>query len=281
MRRPRVQLAQLGCGVAALLLAAGCGADGEAEANTVAKLAPSSVDVSTTDVASADGAGTLDQSALRSGSENGSASLSGAATTPTGLPSPPTLSDAGQQALPAPGPAPDQEPAPAQPSPTQAVPTTTPAPAGPTSVAPDEEPATTTTTAPPIVVEPSTSVVAITPEDLALGEVRSAQLLNQLRASLELGELFNDPTMDEFARDWSRQMAESGNFEHSSGPYGENIAFTSNTALTMDEAADMFHQLWIESPDHYQNMTDASFSTIGVGLFLTEQGWYGTHIFKP
>ena len=74
-------------------------------------------------------------------------------------------------------------------------------------------------------------------------------------------------------------MAESGNFEHSSGPYGENIAFTSNTALTAAEAADLFHQLWMDSPGHYRNMTNETYVRAGVGLYLTERGWYGTHVF--
>ena len=75
-------------------------------------------------------------------------------------------------------------------------------------------------------------------------------------------------------------MAESGRFEHSSGPYGENIAFTSNTSLTAAEAADLFHQLWIESEGHYANMTNDRYAATGVGLYLTERGWYGTHVFN-
>jgi uncharacterized protein YkwD len=115
---------------------------------------------------------------------------------------------------------------------------------------------------------------------LETGEVQSLTLLNDLRVSLGLAAVNRDPEMDAFARDWSRQMAESQRFEHSDGPYGENIAFTSNTELTAAEASELFHQLWVESPDHYSNMANERYTASGVGLYLTPNGWYGTHVFK-
>jgi uncharacterized protein YkwD len=117
-------------------------------------------------------------------------------------------------------------------------------------------------------------------ENLTEGESHSELLLDQLRGSLELRSLVRYPEMDAFARDWSRQMAESGQLAHSNGPHGENIAFTRDTTLTASEAADAFHQLWLGSPGHYENMTRHTYVTVGIGLFLTEHGWYGTQVFN-
>lgn len=176
-----------------------------------------------------------------------------------GPPSPPTI--AGDAPPPAmkpettsttPPPAPDQTPEPVEPAQT-------------TTISPDGAGTTDPT--------PVTEDVLIAVED------QSHSMLNQLREELEVSALTRDPTMDAFARDWSRQMAETGEFGHSTGPYGENIVFTSNTNLTADEVAAQFHQLWIDSPDHYGNMKNPRYAKTGIGLYLTERGWYGTHVF--
>ncbi len=140
----------------------------------------------------------------------------------------------------------------------------------PSSTSSTSTPGTTTTAAGP---------VASPPEDLVSAEAYSGELLNGLRSTLELQPLTRQAEMDAFARDWSKRMAETGAFEHSNGPYGENIAYTTNTGLSAAEAADLFHQLWTESPGHYRNMTNEAYLTSGVGLYLTENGWYGTHVF--
>lgn len=146
---------------------------------------------------------------------------------------------------------------------------------GDSTPAPDDSTTTTVTGD-----EPTTTVPVADGADLAPGEGQSFTLLNSLRASLGLTPLARNAEMDAFAREWSRQMAESGRFEHSTGPYGENIAFTSNTGLSAGEAAELFHQLWIDSPGHYANMTNGQYASTGVGLYLTDRGWYGTHVFS-
>lgn len=226
---------------------------------------------------------TIDDSALRSGNESNNSSRSGAdeAEASDG-PTPPTLSESGAAAL--------------------GTSTTVRPPAAPSSVVTTAPPATVATSEAPTTADPTT-VSSSTPTTLAgsttsvtgattgstggvgiagldQGEDHSFTLLNLLRSGLGLQILATDTEMDAFARDWSRQMASSGNFQHSSGPYGENIAFTSNTGLSADAAADLFHQLWLDSPGHYRNMTNESYAEIGVGLYLTERGWYGTHVFK-
>ena len=118
-----------------------------------------------------------------------------------------------------------------------------------------------------------------TDEELAAGEERSAVLLNELRTGVGLEPVAGDAEMDAYAREWSRHMAETGEFAHSEGAYGENIAFTSDVQLTAAEAAERFHDLWVNSPDHLANMTNPEFTLVGVGLYRTERGWYGTHVF--
>lgn len=193
----------------------------------------------------------------------------GAAPTTPGVPAPPTLSGGA--------------------APAQAAPASTTTTAAPTTLASTAAPAAEPTTA----VMPTTSTSApadpaasasdaagpVDPADLIAGEGQSAALLAELRAGLGLTDLVRTAEMDAFARDWSRQMAESGTLQHSNGPYGENIAYTTNTALTAVEAAAVFHQLWIDSPGHYRNMTNETYVTSGIGLYKTENGWYGTHVF--
>ena len=193
--------------------------------------------------------------------------------------SPPTLSPSASEAATttsAPQPASTAPPA----SSDTASPATTQATTAPASTA-EESPVTTaaSATVQPASTTDTTGAPAPGGADASTGEGRSFSRLNELRAGLGLGALTRDGEMDAFARDWSRQMAQSGDFRHSSGPYGENIAFTSNTTLSAAEAADLFHQLWLDSPGHYANMTNGGYAKAGIGLFLTDRGWYGTHVF--
>lgn len=74
-------------------------------------------------------------------------------------------------------------------------------------------------------------------------------------------------------------MATSGNFEHSTGPYPENIAWTSQSSLTPAEAAAQLHDQWVNSPSHYANMTDTNYATAGMGFYKDASGWHATHVF--
>jgi uncharacterized protein YkwD len=115
---------------------------------------------------------------------------------------------------------------------------------------------------------------------LAAAEQRSVELLNQLRVARGLAPLESSETMDAFARDWSAEMHESGDFRHSSGPYGENIAWWGRGSATPAEAAEVMHDLWINSPGHLRNMTNRGYSQVGVGFWQGPGGWYATHVFR-
>ncbi|MDW3218376.1 MAG: S-layer homology domain-containing protein [Acidimicrobiales bacterium] len=116
---------------------------------------------------------------------------------------------------------------------------------------------------------------------LAAAEARSFQLLNQLRTGLGLDPLTRNGAMDAAAREWSFTMDDTGNFQHSNLPYGENIAWWSAGYATPEAAAEKMHELWTNSPGHYANMTRADYELIGVGFWQSDDGgWHATHVFS-
>lgn len=115
---------------------------------------------------------------------------------------------------------------------------------------------------------------------LAVAEAFSLQLLNDLRTGLGLDALVRTATMDTFARTWSATMDSSGSFEHSGGPYGENIAWWSAGSASPEAAAAKLHELWVNSPGHYNNMTRSGYDEVGVGFWLSDGGWHATHVFR-
>lgn len=117
--------------------------------------------------------------------------------------------------------------------------------------------------------------------ELAVAEARSFNLLNELRASLDLAPLVRLAPMDAAARGWSETMDLTGNFQHSTLPYGENIAWWSAGWVSPEEAALKMHDLWVNSPGHYANMTHSSYAAIGVGFWRSDSGgWHATHVFS-
>ncbi len=107
----------------------------------------------------------------------------------------------------------------------------------------------------------------------------SLRLLNDERAVVGLPALQLDTTMSNYARDWSRTMAASS-FRHSSGPYGENIAWYSDDALSPEDAGAYFNNAWRNSPGHYANMTNAAYTYVGIGFHHDAGGWWATHVFR-
>jgi len=115
--------------------------------------------------------------------------------------------------------------------------------------------------------------------EIERANARSLELLNDLRSRLGLGQLQSDQTMAAFAADWSATMPVSG-FRHSDGPYAENIVWYSDDSMTPEQAAEQFHDAWVNSPGHYANMTNSRWTLVGVGLYQDESGWWGTHVFR-
>ncbi len=107
---------------------------------------------------------------------------------------------------------------------------------------------------------------------------QSLALLNELRAAHGAGPVTYDPNMSAQAMGWSQEMSRSG-FRHSSLGYAENIAWHSQSAMSPTQAATTLHDMWVNSPGHFRNMTDPRWTRVGIGLHLDGSGWWGTHVF--
>ena len=126
--------------------------------------------------------------------------------------------------------------------------------------------------------------------DFNEAEQRSLTLHNQLRQSNNLSSLTPASDLSDFAENWSRNMSQNG-FRHSTSAQrshlmvgdrtsiSENIVFHGDTSLTHEQVAQQFHDLWVNSPAHFNNMTDATKTEIGIGLVRTSNGWWGTVVF--
>ncbi len=119
------------------------------------------------------------------------------------------------------------------------------------------------------------------PADVTTAEAESLRLLNGLRANLGVQLVTpSDREMQRFARGWALEMRNTG-FRHSSPPvWFENIVWWSDETMTPAEAAAKFHQMWVDSPGHYQNMTNPDWSIVGIGMYHDETGWWGVHVFR-
>ncbi len=119
------------------------------------------------------------------------------------------------------------------------------------------------------------------PAELATAEAESLRLLNQLRGGLGLQLVApSDREMHRFARAWSLEMRNTG-FRHSNPPrWFENIVWYSDDTMTPAQAAAQFHDMWVNSPGHYDNMTNPDWSVVGVGMWHDETGWWGVHVFR-
>ena len=152
----------------------------------------------------------------------------------------------------------------------------------------------TTTTAPPVVttttvaptttttVAPTTTttVAAATGGFSAAAESEFISKINGLRASVGVASLSANGELNNYARWWAKQMAESGNFSHSDigsllDPWsvvGENIGYGPSVTT-------VFNAL-VNSSGHYKNMVDARFTSVGVGAYVDSTGRIWTaHVF--
>ena len=167
----------------------------------------------------------------------------------------------------------------ARPVATTAPPTTA---AAPATTAP---PATTTppTTAPPATTPPITApptTAAPAGSFNAAAESDFASRINGLRASVGKPALAGNAELQNYARWWAKYMAEHNSFAHSDigallDPWtivGENIGAGGNVA-------GIFGAL-VNSPGHYNNMVEARFTAVGVGVYIDASGKLWTaHVF--
>lgn len=149
--------------------------------------------------------------------------------------------------------------------------TTTAAPATTTTAA-----ATTTTAAPAT----TTTAAASTGSYSASAEADFVSSINGLRSSKGLAGVASNASLNNYARWWAKQMADTGNFAHSNiasllnawSVLGENIGYGPSVSA-------IFNAL-VASPAHYNNMVDPRFTSIGVGAYVDSAGRIWTaHVF--
>ena len=105
--------------------------------------------------------------------------------------------------------------------------------------------------------------------------------INQLRTSRGLGALSVDPELTAQARQWAATMAGAGHIYHSSDlslgitanwqKLGENVGVGGDVGSLF--------QAFVNSPTHYANLVDPSFTRVGVGVVLAGDRLYTTHRF--
>jgi uncharacterized protein YkwD len=156
-----------------------------------------------------------------------------------------------------------------------------------TTLAPSPGTTTTaaTTTTPPVtttVVAPATTTTAASVVGAFSPAAESDFLwrINGLRSSVALAGLAANSELNNYARWWAKQMADSGNFSHSDFPslldpwwvVAENVGYGPMAAAIFGELVD--------SSLHYTNMVDARFTSVGIGAYVDPSGLIWTaHVF--
>jgi uncharacterized protein YkwD len=148
-------------------------------------------------------------------------------------------------------------------------------------------PVTTTTTAPVVTTAPPATTTSTVPVTTAAtgsfsapAESEFISKINALRASVGVPGLAANGELNNYARWWAKQMADSGNFSHSDiaslldpwSTVGENIGYGPSVTS-------VFNAL-VASTGHYNNMVDPRFTSVGVGAYVDSTGRIWTaHVF--
>jgi hypothetical protein len=106
--------------------------------------------------------------------------------------------------------------------------------------------------------------------------------INGIRASHGLGPVQMDGELTGIARGWSDQMAANGGISHNPGFSGSVSASWSKLGenVGVGYSVDDLMTAFVNSPAHYRNIVDPSFSYIGVGVSYGADGrMYTTHDF--
>ena len=105
--------------------------------------------------------------------------------------------------------------------------------------------------------------------------------INQLRASVGAQPLVLDAQLNQVAAGWSQVMASQGTISHNPDlraqltgvrvKLGENVG--------MGPSVDSVFAAFVASPHHYENLTDPSFSRVGVSVIWVGSTLFTTHDF--
>jgi uncharacterized protein YkwD len=139
-------------------------------------------------------------------------------------------------------------------------------------------PAGPVTPTPVVPTPPEPGVPSLPPEVVQL-EARMVAQLAQLRAGLGRSELIVSPEMSAVARAWSAHLVDD--FRHNpdyatqipagATNWGENIGASWGPSTGADHLDAIFGML-VNSPGHYANMTNNSFTHVGIGVYVHPLG---------
>lgn len=115
-------------------------------------------------------------------------------------------------------------------------------------------------------------------------EQQFIQLINQTRAAAGVPPLTVHPELTIEARAWAQSMAASGTLAHagdiSKGITAPWTVLGENVGVHGVEDVPALHDAFVASPGHHQNLVDARFRHVGVGVVVTEEGkLWTTHRF--
>ena len=112
-------------------------------------------------------------------------------------------------------------------------------------------------------------------------EAQSISLVNALRRRVGVAPLTVDSRLSAVARAWAAHMAAQGAISHnpnvqSEAPsdwrtIGENVGFASSV--------EELQSLWENSPPHYSNQVNSSFTNIGAGIVESGGYLWAVHVF--
>ena len=99
--------------------------------------------------------------------------------------------------------------------------------------------------------------------------------INQIRVSRGLGTLVVDGQLTAVARSWSQHMAGDGTLEHNPNLAGQVSGWrTLGENVGTGPSDDSIEAAFENSPHHFENMVDPSFTEIGVGVVQDSSGTY-------
>jgi len=124
-------------------------------------------------------------------------------------------------------------------------------------------------------------------------EAEIHRLVNEERSKVGVGTLMKKDDLDSFVRSWSKNMLENSFLEHSTLNFpfpntaAENIAENPihynvvgcGSTYSNKAQAECFVSGWIDSPSHYQNMVNPSFSMTGIGVACDYVDCKATQVF--
>ena len=94
--------------------------------------------------------------------------------------------------------------------------------------------------------------------------------INEYRVLNGLHELVSSEAFNDSAEAWSKEMARTGKFDHSTGSFkdhdGENIAKVSLPNATASEIVDLAFRGWVKSAGHNTQMLAEGHSASGIGV---------------